>query len=129
MNTFFRKAFLLAAVLSLSSCAHQFMRGTVAQKLSSSKVIICLGEDHVEVGDRIKFLKSECSWSNTSNITMHELSGQTGGFDDAGYGQAQCELVSIGHGKVTKLINNHYSEVETDEDFSISKGILIQKVK
>ena len=111
--------------LLLTSCAHTFMRGTVAKKINSKKAIICLGSDEVKVGDTVKFQESSCSWSPTHNITMHELS--IGGYSEqTGYGHAKCELLNLGRGTVVEIINDHFSVVETKGGFQFKESTQIE---
>ena len=51
------KTFLVATVttLLLSSCAHNFMRGTVAMKTDNKTAHVCLGNNDVKVGDKLDF--------------------------------------------------------------------------
>ena len=84
----------------LASCAHTFMRGTVAKKINSKKAVICLGSNEVKVGDIVIFQESECSSSPTHNITMHENAELGGVSNQTGYGVEKCELTSLGFGTV-----------------------------
>jgi len=122
------KILLLSTLIFLSSCAHSFMRGTVAKKISPKKAIVCLGENDVKIGDFIKFEQSECSSGGTNNITMHELATLGGSPVHTGYGQAQCELIYLGRGQVIKLINSHYSIVKIDSDFEFSESTQVEIV-
>ena len=41
-------------------------------------------------------------------------------------GAADCSMVKIGNGKITKLINNHYSEFEVSSDVKFEEGSLVE---
>lgn len=125
-----KEFFLLSVFLVVSSCAHTFMRGTVAKKVDSRTAIICLGENDIEINDTVKFQESVCSNSRGSDdSTMHELT-QIGGYTEhTGYGTAECELVTLGYGKVVRLMNNHYSLVKTDSVFKFEESTQIERIR
>lgn len=110
------KTILMAITLTflLSSCAHNFMRGTVAMKTDKSTAHVCLGNNDVKVGEKIDFYTNRCT-------------GGGGTRDDGG--EMECEMKVLGTGTVTKLLNSHYSEVKTDGSFKISEGTLVQRQK
>jgi len=87
------------------------MRGSVAMKIDEETAHVCLGEKDVKVGDDLYFYKSVCP----------------GGVPGGDY--ATCQLKVLGKGFVTKLLNNHYSEVKTDGTFKFEEGVLVQKEK
>ena len=128
-----KKIFIISMILILSGCAHTFMRGTVAKKISAKKAVICLGSNDVKVGNIVKFEESVCSHSaGIGNPTVHELAdaGSIGGYTEhTGYGQSQCELINLGRGKVTRLINDHYSVVETNGDFRFKESTQVQVIR
>jgi len=105
---------MLAILVFLSSCAHTFMRGTVAMKLDDKKAHICLGNNDVKLGDKVEFFQNQCS-----DIRI----GTKEGGDIK-----ECRLQKVGQGNITKLLNSHYSEVETDGTFKIKEGGLVQKL-
>ena len=122
------KVLFLITLFFLSSCAHTFMRGTVAKKISSEKAIVCLGENEIKVGDIIKFERSECRWAQSNNITMHESSTLGGTPDYTGYGGSQCELIYLGRGEIIKLINDHYSVVKINGVFQFNESTQVEIV-
>lgn len=109
------KTILMATTftLILTSCAHNFMRGTVAMKTDNKTAHVCLGDNDVKVGDKIDFYSNQCS-------------GFTGGREGGG-DVRECKMEILGTGTITKLINSHYSEVTTDGSFKLSEGTLVQK--
>ncbi|MFT6070456.1 MAG: hypothetical protein ACJAT2_000744 [Bacteriovoracaceae bacterium] len=108
--------FISLSLLILNGCAHRFMRGTVAMKMDDSTAHVCLGDNDVQVGDKIDFIQNICIGSNASSV------------DKLGE-MRTCEMKTLGSGTVTKLLNSHYSEVKTDKPFKISEGTLVQKRK
>ena len=99
------------AIVALSGCAHSFMRGTVAMKLDNKKAHVCLGNKDVKVGDKVAFFRNLCTTRA-----------------DREYADLHCEIKKIGTGSVTKLLNAHYSEVQTDGSFKFSEGTLVEKM-
>ncbi|MBK24533.1 MAG: hypothetical protein CME70_11115 [Halobacteriovorax sp.] len=124
-----KKIIYILSLLILSSCAHTFMRGSVAKKLSATEAIVCLGKNEVKVGDTIKFERSDCSWTADNNITMHENTSMGGNIEHTGYGRSVCELVYLGRGKVIKLINNHFSVVKTNNKFEFKESTQVEVIR
>ena len=112
------KTLLMTATMALllTSCAHNFMRGTVAMKMDKKTAHVCLGKNDVKIGDKLEFYTNKCI-------------GVQGNARESGEDVRVCEMEVIGTGKVTKLLNNHYSEVKTDGSFKLTEGTLVQKQK
>lgn len=106
---------LLVSFAFLSSCASSFKRGSVAMKIDDKTSHVCLGDNDVQVGDKVEFLTHSC---NTDSV------GQRDAMD-----YVKCKLKVLGTGEVTKILNTHYSEVKTDGSFKFSEKTLIQKKK
>lgn len=105
------KIFCLLIIAFVSvSCAtrHESMKGSVALKIDETKGIACLASDSVKVGDGIAFYKTECKKQNPKE------------------GISDCSMVKIGNGKITKLVNNHYSEFEASGDVKFEEGSLVE---
>ena len=105
-------AVLLLGVIGCASNKHTSMRGTVALKAGESKAFVCLGEDTVKLGDEIIFYSNKCT-----NYGIGE------------YSDIQCEMNKIGSGNVSKLLNNHYSEVKTNGSFKFEEGTLVERAQ
>ena len=103
--------------LLLSSCAHNFMRGTVAMKTDKKTAHVCLGNNDVKIGEKLNFYTNHCTGTNT------------GGRDEGAGDVRECEMKVLGVGTVTKILNSHYSEVKTDGSFKLAEGTLVQKQK
>ena len=99
--------------LILSSCAHNFMRGTVAMKMDKNTAHVCLGDHDVKKGDKVIFYNNRCDRNDTR---------------EEGVG-ALCQMEKIGVGSVSKILNSHYSEVKIEGDFNFFEGTLVQKMK
>lgn len=111
-----KNAFLLfACMVMVSSCAtHSTMRGSVAMKVSDNEAHVCLGKGEVKEGDIVTAFYNDCS-----NVT--------GGGADKGAGAALCEKTKLGSGKVTKVLNDHYSVIKFDEGVKFSEGTFVEK--
>ncbi len=105
----------MALTLILSSCSHQFMRGTVAMKTDKKTAHVCLGNNDVKVGDKLDFYSNQCT--GTSSVR------------DEGSDIRECKMNVLGTGTISKLLNSHYSEVKTDGSFEFAEGTLVQKRK
>tara|TARA_B100001971_G_scaffold215148_1_gene258343 strand:- start:4566 stop:4847 length:282 start_codon:yes stop_codon:yes gene_type:complete len=93
------------------------MRGTVAMKTDKKTAHVCLGNNDVKVGETLNFYTNKCT------------GGGGGGGADRDGDVRECEMETLGTGTVTKLLNNHYSEVTTDGSFKFGEGTLVQKQK
>lgn len=100
---------LFFGLIGCATNKHASMRGTVALKAGNSKAFICLGEDSVKVGDEIIFYENKCT-----NYGAGE------------YNDVRCSMKKLGEGNVSKLLNNHYSEVTTEGDFEFKEGTLVE---
>ena len=103
--------FSLGVIMLLSGCAHNFMRGTVAMKTDNRTGHICLGKNDVKIGEKIRFYRNDCR-------------GGGGEFGDAG-----CGMTILGTGTITRVLNDHYSEVKTDKPFKFGEGTLVEKIR
>lgn len=101
------------SALMLSSCAHNFMRGTVAMKMDKKTAHVCLGNNDVKKGDKVMFYNNRCDRSDGREEGITGL----------------CKMEKIGMGSVTKILNSHYSEIKTEGKFDFSEGTLVQKMK
>ena len=73
-------------------------------KLSNTVAHVCLGNREVSVGDPVALYRNEC------------------------LGKKVCEKVRIGRGKVTALLNEHYSEVTLDGPAKFDEGNIVETV-
>ncbi len=57
------KAILITSTMALllTSCAHNYMRGTVAMKTDKNTAHVCLGQNDVKIGDKIDFYIAHCT--------------------------------------------------------------------
>lgn len=101
----------LMVVILTSACAtrHESMSGSVALKISETSGVACLPSDSIQVGKEINFYKTVC---------------ERKGGDQRGVTKCSKEL--IGNGKITKLVNDHYSEFVTNGDVKFEEGSLVE---
>lgn len=102
---------LLGLVFILSGCAsnkHSRMSGSVALKISDSKGIACLFGDSPQIGDKLVLFENLCTDSGREK------------------GNLVCKMVKSGDAKITKMINDHYAEFETNQKISFNEGSIIE---
>jgi hypothetical protein len=83
------------------------MRHTVVMKVSDREAHICMGENEVQVGDRVKLYRVRCL-------------GKAG--DVRG-----CPREEIGEGVVVKRLNAHYSVVRVPPGVPFEEGTRVEK--
>lgn len=104
-------------VTIISSCStHSIMRGSVAMKTGPNEAHVCLGNNEVKVGDKVRAYKNSCKSSL----------GVAGKSESAGPKFA-CTKELAGAGVVTSLINEHYSVVKFDESVKFDEGTIVEK--
>lgn len=96
------------ALLAVTGCAHTMMRGSVVMKHNEKEAHICMGDGEVKVGDTLSVFKSECT-SVGKTLT--------------------CKKVRLGDGKVTELVNEHYSVMEYTGTAPLQEGFIVEKNK
>lgn len=104
------KFMLLTLILtSLASCAsrHTMMRGSVAMKMDEKKGMACLESNSVKVGDTLDLYNNDCTKPQGKE------------------GSPSCKMVKAGEAKITKLVNDHYSEFETTSDIQFAEGSIL----
>ncbi|MBC7712930.1 MAG: hypothetical protein H7177_06310 [Rhizobacter sp.] len=117
MNSIY-KVFAFLLITNLVSCAsHSTMRGSVAMKISDTEAHVCLGNTEVKVGDIINAYKNVCSNLSSNVINKNSRASEL----------APCKKVKIGSGKITSLINDHYSVVKFDNVVDFNEGTIIEK--
>lgn len=111
MKTHCFRGVVFCFFLLITACAHTAMRGTVAMKVSDREAHVCLGNNEVKVGDRVFFFVNECKG--------------TGGRET---GDRTCQKVKIGEGRVTRLLNEHYSVVEAAPGIKFTEGTIVERM-
>lgn len=102
---------IAAFFVSCATTNHTFMKGSVAMKVDDKKGIACLESHLVKVGDKLDLYNNDCSSSKGKE------------------GAATCKLVKAGEAKITRLVNDHYSEFETTSPVQFSEGSILSPTK
>lgn len=95
---------LLAGLLG--GCAPAVHRGSVAMKLTDDVAHVCLGINEVKPGDSIHVLRNVCKRVGKA---------------------PSCELKLIGHGKITEVLNDHYSVATLEVTGGYQEGDVVEK--
>jgi len=85
-------------------------RGVVAMKISDTVAHVCLNKDEVQVGDNVKLYRSICSSTPATKSRV-----------------TKCEKRLLGHGKVTEILNEHYSAVSVSSGTDVKEGDFVEK--
>ncbi|HEX4923288.1 MAG TPA: hypothetical protein VFV50_04350 [Bdellovibrionales bacterium] len=103
----------LCAVLSLGACATQHIapHGTVAMKVSDNVAHAALHD--VNQGERVALLVNDCE----PNIGPGE------GRDNI------CRKRQVSEGVVTRVLNEHYAEVQFPEGIKVAEGQMLEVVR
>jgi hypothetical protein len=104
---------LAALALTLTGCAHELMRGSVAMKVSDTEAHVCMDNTEAKVGDRVTLYKNNCP--------------SKGGGARSGLAGGGCEKVKLGQGSVTEILNQHYSVVKFDSGVPFEEGTFVEK--
>lgn len=108
---------IFSLVVILSSCStHSVMRGSVAMKTGPNEAHVCLGNNEVKVGDKVRAYTNECKGPY----------GVAGKYESIG-NKVSCTKVLSGKGVVTSLINEHYSVVKFDDSVKFEEGTIVEK--
>jgi len=91
-----------------TGCGHAAMRGHVVMKVDPTTAHVCLGKGEVAVNDPVRLYKNIC-----------EASGK----------RAACRKEAVGDGKVTELLDDHYSVVTFPAGTPFEEGFTVEKVK
>jgi hypothetical protein len=115
-NTLMYAASFGALVITsgLMGCAHSaHTRGSVALKHGAQEADICLGKGEVKVGDKVALFKNECKPRNRG--------GKEGGESSS------CTKVKLGEGRVSQVLDEHYSTIQVDSGVSFAEGTIVEK--
>lgn len=96
--------------VSITGCAggHAAMRGSVVMKIDPSMAHVCLGKGEVKVNDVVHLYKNVCTTSGKRSACSREL---------------------VGDGKVTEIIDDHYSVVAFPAGTSVEEGFTVEKAR
>lgn len=100
---------LLVVLTSACATRHESMSGSVALKINENSGVACLPSGTAQVG---------------KEITLYNTICERKGGDERGFTKCSKEL--IGNGKITKLVNDHYSEFTTNSGVKFEEGSLVE---
>lgn len=102
-----RLSLALAAAFTLSACAPGHSKGVVAMKISDTEAHVCVGKEEVHTGSEIEVLRNVCRREKPY----------------------ACELKSIGTGRITEPLNDHYSVATFPAGVAFQEGDLVRAVR
>ncbi len=97
-----------------ASNKHSRMSGSVAMKISESKGVACLFGEGPKVGDDLTIFENVCS------------DERIGGGGKEGAGPSSCKMVKTGTATISRMINDHYAEFETNQKVAFDEGYIIE---
>jgi hypothetical protein len=80
---------------------------------SAKEADVCLGKDEVKPGDKVALFKNECKSRTGSNKEGGESSS--------------CTKLKLGEGRVSQVLDEHYSTIQVDFGVSIAEGTIVEK--
>lgn len=80
------------------------VQGDVTMKINSTHGLVNVGEAKVSPGDRVTFFKKQC----------------------VGGKLPVCKIEKVGGGRIVRVLNENYSEVETDTGVPFHEGYIIR---
>lgn len=108
---------VMGVITVLSSCStHSMMRGSVAMKTGPHEAHVCLGNNEVKVGDKVRTYANACK-SSLGVAGKTERNGP----------KVACVKEFTGTGVVTDLINEHYSVVKFEDSVNFNEGTIVEK--
>ena len=101
--------FLAASATGCATAAgHAAMRGSVVMKIDATTAHVCLGEGEVAVNDSVRLYKNVCK---------------------SGGKRPVCHKEAVADGKVTELLDDHYSVVTFPAGTTFEEGFTVEKVQ
>lgn len=98
---------LLILITSCASKKHRFMSGSVSLKIDERAGIACFEPGTVKVGERLKFMNSDCSRPIFPDV------------------RGSCKLSEAGEIRITRIINPHYAEFVKISGPEFKEGTII----
>ena len=107
LRTFVRSCYFAAVVTAGCASGHAAMRGSVIMKIDPTTAHVCLGNGEVAVNDPVRLYRNVC-----------QASGKRG----------RCTKSAIADGKVTVLLDEHYSTVTFPAGTMFEEGDTVEKL-
>ncbi len=107
-------ALLLVAlsVLAFTGCTQTMPQGTVAMKIDATTAHVCIRAQEVKVGDTIGLYRNECKKTMLSS---------------KGSNVNSCDLIKVGQGRISSILNSHYSEAQFPANVEFKEGDVVEK--
>ena len=111
-NSNFITVSLFLSVLTVGCASrHESMKGSVAMKISDSKGIACLFGESPKVGAKLTLFENACAETGSEKRALN------------------CKMIESGNATITKMINDHYAEFETQQNTPFQEGYMIKLSK
>ena len=105
---------LVVVLLAAAGCnAHLAMRGSVVMKVSDTDAHICMGRGEVKTGEEVHLYRNVCR----EGRGPAKVSDATNG---------SCRKEPAGNGKVTEVLNEHYSVVRFTPGTQFQEGDTVE---
>ena len=97
------------AATATTGCAggHSMMRGSVVMKIDPTTAHVCLGNGEVAVNDKVRLYKNVCKQGDRRPI---------------------CTRETVAEGKVTEVLDDHYSVVTFAAGTTFEEGNTVEKL-
>lgn len=109
-----KKLIAITALAALAGCAHSTMRGSVAMKATDTEGHVCLGDNEVKSGDRVALFRNDCAGTKASRRNEG--------------GNQGCTKKKLGEGTIERVLNSHYSVMQTDPGVAFEEGTIVEKL-
>jgi len=100
---------LYFAATATTGCAggHSMMRGSIVMKIDPTTANVCLGNGEVAVNDKIRLYKNVCKQGDR---------------------RPMCTRETVAEGKVTEMLDEHYSLVTFPAGTMFEEGNTVEKL-
>lgn len=88
-------------------------RGVVVMKIDDNISHVCLDKGEVQVGDSVRVFRNVCE---------QKFPGRSGRQNPP-----VCKKEQLGNGKVTEILNEHYSVVSVPTGVDVKEGDVVEK--
>jgi hypothetical protein len=107
LRAFAMSCFFAAAATTGCATGHTVMRGSVVMKIDPTTAHVCLGSGEVAANDRVRLYRNVCEPSGRRTI---------------------CKKETVADGKVTEILDEHYSVVTFSAGTTFEEGNTIEKL-
>ena len=107
LRTFALSCYFAAAATTGCAGGHAMMRGSVVMKIDATTAHVCLGNGEVALNDPVRLYKNVCKASGKAEV---------------------CKKEAVADGKVTELLDEHYSVVTFPTGTTFEEGNTVEKL-